>query len=326
MSPGRLVLARVAFAVFAVYLVLSVTFGFVVLTGDPNVASVRQAAAMGVTGENESVRSQKIQEAVDDYREARNLDDPVAERYVRWLVAYSTLDWGRSTSTGQPVTDLVADSAVYTLGYLVPGVLLGSFAGLVLGMVAALRRHGPVDRASTAVAYLALGLPGFWIASVLLATVGLAFGWDATGWDGTAPATVLARYVLPTAVLAVGVVAGQLRYARVQTLEYLGEDFVRLVRAKGAGDVRVARHVLRNAAVPLLSLFVAELLGLLVLNVYVVEYVFGIPGLGALSYGAIKARDLPLILGTTFVVVFAGVALSLVRDLAHLALDPRAEA
>src|SRR5699024_9754728 len=89
--------------------------------------------------------------------------------------------------------------------------------------------------------------------------------------------------VLPAIVLGTSLLTGQIRYTRAQSLEHVGTEFVKLVRAKGARRWRVARHLLRNAAVPLLSLFFADMMGIVVLNVFVLEYVFEIPGLGGLG-------------------------------------------
>ena len=124
-------------------------------------------------------------------------------------------------------------------------------------------------------------------------------------------------------MLGTSLLAGQARYARAESSEYVNAEFVKLLRAKGASGWAVARHLLRNAAVPLLSLFFADLLVIVALNIFVLEVVFGIPGLGQLSYEAIQNRDLPLILGTVMVLVFAGIFGNLFQDITYRTLDPR---
>ncbi|WP_224449701.1 ABC transporter permease [Haloprofundus salilacus] len=320
MADWPRVAARVAFALFTVYLVVSLTFAVISLTSDPNVAAVR----WGVAASGGDAEAQ--QAAVDAYRASRNLDDPLGERYVKWMTDIVTLDWGRSHSMGAPVTTLIAERAPYTLLYLIPGVLVSVTVGVSGGVFAAFRHNSLVDRVVTLLAYLAFGVPSFWLALVLLLLVGPAFGWDSTGFslaDGALTEQNLRRYVLPTAVFASGLTAGQLQHARSQSVIHLNATFVRLLRSMGVGPRRTIKHVLRNAAVPLLTLFFSDLLGIVVVSVYVVEYVFGIPGLGTLSYDAIFQRDLPLLLGTTFLVVIVGVVSNLVQDTVYPLVDPR---
>lgn len=322
-SLRRRVLRRTVFAVLTVYLVCSLSFLLVAVPRDPNTASVRQAAAMGATG-NESERAAYIESKVEAYRAANNLDDPLHERYVRWLVAITTLNWGDARSAPGSVTDAIGRAAPYTLAYLVPGFLLGAAMGVASGAASALAGGRRVGRVVSTATYLLAGVPNFYLAVVLLVLVGTAFGWDATGWQsGPWPAQYWLRMALPAVVTATGTLAAAHRHTRSNALARRNEDYVTLVTATGAGPVAKARHLLRPAAVPLLTLLYGDLLAALVVTVYVVEYAFGIPGIGALSYGAIRARDVPLVLGTTFVVVLVGVAGSWAQDVLHAVLDPR---
>ncbi|QCJ48392.1 MULTISPECIES: ABC transporter permease [Haloprofundus] len=321
MTDWPRVAARLGFAFFTVYLVVSVTFAVVVLTNDPNTAAVRWGVAAG--GGDAAAQ----QAAVDAYREARNLDGPVLDRYLRWMTGVLTLDWGRSYNLGAPVTALIAERAPYTLSYLVPGVLVSVAVGVSGGVFAAFRHNSLVDRVVTSLAYLGFGVPSFWLALVFIVVVGPALGWNTefSTAEGALSGENLRRYLLPTAVFATGLTAGQLQHARSQTVIHLNATFVRLLRAMGVGPRGTVKHVLRNAAVPLLTLFFSDLLGIVVVSVYVVEYVFGIPGLAMLSYDAIFNRDLPVLLGTTFIVVFVGVVSNLVQDMVYPLVDPRIE-
>ncbi len=131
--------------------------------------------------------------------------------------------------------------------------------------------------------------------------------------------------MLLSAVLDISLLAGQLRYARAESCEYVYREFVKLLRAKGASNWRVARHIVRNAAIPLLSLFFADLIGTLVVNVFVLEFISSVRGIGTLGLQAIQHRDLPLILGVAIIIAFAGILGNLFQDLAYLGLDPRVE-
>jgi peptide/nickel transport system permease protein len=328
----RLAARRVALAVLSIYLVFTLSFAFVALTPDPNIGSVRFSAGASCQGTPEE-REACIESKIQAYREANNLDDPVMVRYVRWMEAMVTLDWGASTETGAPVLASIAFTLPYTLLYVVPAMLLSSAGGLAAGAALALRPEGWRERTGTAATYLAYAVPNFWIAAFGLAVVSKTYAlpgsfiisWNPELQPGAplfAPGT-LAKIALPTLVLSTTLFATQLRYARAETLERLGTELVKVVRAKGYGDRGVARHVLRLTAPLLVSLFVVDLFGVVVVNVFVLEYVFDLPGFGNLTLRAIKGRDMPLLLGATMVIAFVGIAGNLLKDLATLALDPR---
>ena len=324
MSLLRYLTRRAVIAVVAVYLVMTIAFLFVALTPDPNQAMVAfEVVSTGGDGED-------VREALNAYREARNLNDPVHERYIRWLVDVSTLDWGTSFSYGRPVTSLILERVPYTALYVVPALVLSLFGGVAGGLYAAFNRQGLVDRAVSVLSYSGFGVPNFWLAEVAVLLVVGKFGLlsevsqtqSAAFWS----VAHLEQFVLPSLVLASGLFAGQLRYARAESLEYVNAEFVAALRAKGVSRLGVARHVLRNAAVPILSVFFADMVAVLVVNIYVVEEVFGIDGLSALSLFAIHQRDMPLILGTTMVIAFVGIAANFVQDATYAVLDPRIEA
>ncbi|WP_257299138.1 ABC transporter permease [Haloarchaeobius sp. FL176] len=325
---------RGVFAVVSAYIVMTAAFAVIAFTNDPNVGSVAYEASN--TGQN-------ITEAVQAYREARNLNDPIFQRWVSWLVGITTGDWGLSYSTGQPVLDVIWSRMKLTLFYLVPSVFVATVMGISFGLFSAFRQHSFSDRIVTAVAYLGLGIPNFWLATVLFSaavarhqfiafpelpiTSSALYSFDFTLLYGFIPwldpNTTQGFFVLPIITLTTALLAGQLRYTRSESLEYIDMEFVKIARAKGAGPFRVARHVLRNAAIPLLSLFLTEMLSVLVLGVLVIEEVFNIPGFGSLMLRAVGARDMPLILGVTMVVAFIGIVGNFLQDVAYTVLDPR---
>ncbi|MFC4407118.1 ABC transporter permease [Haloarchaeobius iranensis] len=325
---------RGVFAVVSAYIVMTAAFAVIAFTNDPNVGQVAWEASN--TGRN-------ITEAVQAYREARNLNDPIFQRWVSWLVGITTGDWGLSYSTGQPVLDVIWSRMKYTLFYLVPSVFVATVMGISFGLFSAFRQHSFSDRIVTAAAYLGLGIPNFWLATVLFSaavaqhqiiafpelpiTSAALYSFDFTLLYGFIPwldpNTTQGFFVLPVITLTTALLAGQLRYTRSESLEYIDMEFVKIARAKGAGPFRVARHVLRNAAIPLLSLFLTEMLSVLVLGVLVIEEVFNIPGFGSLMLQAVGARDMPLIIGVTMVVAFIGIVGNFLQDVAYTVLDPR---
>jgi peptide/nickel transport system permease protein len=312
---------RFGFAVLATYLVMSIAFLVVATMPDPNLGLI----AFG---------SKNPESAINAVKEAKNLNDPLLDRYVRWLVDITTLDWGRSIgkfgSRGPPVTDLLADGIPLTLAYVLPGIVFSFAASLAIGSYAALNPRGRLSRALSTLGYLGLGMPNYFIALVVLLVIapefGITFSYPARPLDALfSDPLSLWPFLLPALVLSTTLIGGQLRYVRAESAELLGEDFVKLVRAKGAGNVRVVRHLLSNAALPLVSLVFADLLSTLVVQVFILEYIFPIRGIGALGLQAISDRNIPLILGTTMVVAYAGIAANFFQDVLYAWFDPRAD-
>ncbi|WP_458188853.1 ABC transporter permease [Haladaptatus sp. NG-WS-4] len=312
----RYLARRVLWTVFAAYLLLSVIFLVYAYAPDPGKerAGILTAMSGGTVEQGEQA-----------YAQARNYDEPVLDRYVKWIVGYTTLDWGTDIE-GQPVTDRLETAIPLTLVYLIPAIVLSTLLGTVIGLYSAVHQHGYVDRIVTAVTYPGLGVPSFWLASWASVLVLERVSIQASYFDhryGLWSPENLPFMVLPMLVLTVNLLAVQIRYARSTSLEYVPAEFVKTLRANGATARDVSRHVLRNAALPLVSLFFAETITILFVTILVVETVFGLPGFGALAFQALKARDGALILATTMIPIFIGLVGNLVQDVAYAVIDPR---
>lgn len=320
MSRARFLLWRLGWTVLATYLVLSATFALVAFTPDPNAAVVAWGEATGEDSTGEDVEA-----AVDAYRAARNLDEPFHERYLAFLVRVSTLQLGESTSQRAPVRSVLADHALVSLMYVLPAVVVSVLVGGGLGLYAAMHESSLLDTISTGTAYLLLGLPNFWLAVVVrglaISRYDLFITYDLA--RGYLDAENLLYLTLPTVVLTSTLLAAQLRYVRSETRNYLREAFVKTARSKGADRRRVARHALRNAVLPLVSLFFGELLAVLFVAVFVIEAVLAVPGLGAVGLAAIRARDVSLVIGVTLVPFVVGVLGNFIQDVLTSLLDPR---
>lgn len=284
--------------VLGVLTVVTLTFLFVALTPDPQKAFLRF-----VGGEA----------AVELYEAAHNQNMPLHERYLMWLERVFTLDLGRSVSHDRPVTMLLADYLGDTAAYVVPGILLATGLGLSLGTLAGMKKGTWIDESVKGFAYVGLGIPHFYIAGLVYVYVS-NFRFGAPYWQ---------RLTAASLVLAFTLLAAQTRYTRAEIREFAGTDFVKLVRAKGAGPVRIARHLLRNAALPLVTLFVAELLSVLVITSVVVEEAFRINGIGLLAFNAMQNRDMPVIIGVVMLVSVIGILGTFVQDVLYTVLDPR---
>ena len=311
---------RVLVAIVLLYVIMTAVFAFVALTEDPTVHMVERAAvASGMT-------SEEVEAVLEAYRDSRNLDEPLLQRYVHWLENVSTLDWGRSFSTGQPVSVMVGHGLLYTAAYLLPALLVAVTGGIALGLYSATHDGSLLARLSVGASYVGYGIPNFLLAWFLLWLVAVEFTLFGRGIaDPTALGSVrtVGNFALAALVVGSSILAGQIRYARAESLEHLGNESVKLLRAKGAGPVTVIRHILRNAAGRIVSTAFTELIDVLLLGIIVIEQIFDIPGIGHLLYRGVMGRDLPLLIGAAMVLAFLTIGGTLVQDIIHASLDPR---
>ena len=304
MSLRKRLLSRLGFALLAMYLVITVTFFVVVFTPDPNLQRLVNLARLG------GADPERVEEVRQTYLAARGRDRPLYVRYVDWLVNVTLVRWGASPNMDAPVTQLVGNATVTTAKYLVPGTVTAWALGIAAGIRSARERGGRVDRRSRLATYTLFGLPGFWLAALALTLLG-----------NTPP--LVESVLVPAGVVAAALLAGQVSLTRSASIDEFDADYVRYLRAKGLDESTVDRRVLRNVVVPVLSMAATELFSVLLLSIVVIESLLGIEGLGWLVYRAAKLRDIPLILGTTIVLVAVGVGGSVVADLASVWLDPR---
>ncbi|WP_256287920.1 ABC transporter permease [Halobellus inordinatus] len=312
---------RVAWAGVVAFVILTVTFVLLEHAPDAQLARVQfQAAASGRSAEA----------AAEAYARRRGLQGPLWERYLEYLGNLASGDWGWSDSRSQPVVTAILTALPYSLLYTIPAVLLSTVLGIGIGLYSAFNQYTKTDYAATFVAFFGVSIPNFWFGIVLLLVFAVRLGWVPVLFDAelarTRPLSLAnaRQLALPVFVLATSAIASTMRYARAEALEYVRAAFVKTARAKGASDWRIiTRHVLRPTLVPLSTILVGDLLGVILSASYLVEVVFGIPGLGRLSLDAIRRQDTALVLGTTLVPVFVAVVGNLLQDLAYGWLDPR---
>lgn len=263
-------------------------------------------------------------------RKLYGLDKPVVVQYVVWLGRALTGDLGVSISTDMPVAEEVARALVNTITIAIIAVMVAFVISLVLGLVAAYRIGGIVDRGATAIAVIGISVPNFWLGVVLVIIFAVELGWlPATGM-GSGGSTDFSYFrwddlkyaVLPIAVFAQTPLGIMMRTTRSSIAEVLSQDFVQTLRAKGLGEIAVASHAIRNALPQILAMFGLQL-GYLIGGSILIETVFTWPGTGFLLNKAILARDIPLLQGTILVLALAFVGINLLVDLLQTAIDPR---
>lgn len=268
-----------------------------------------------------------IQEIRQEYLAERGLDKPAWELYVDWMVNMFTLDWGESFRTGEAVFPTVM-SAVTTSGtYVVPAVVIASVLGTGAGLGLAMWRQLNRETLARVAVYLGFGLPTFWLGATLLtlfAPLGFSFQFRST-FLNPMERPLFYRTILPAVITALPLLGAIASYSRAYSLEVLTSPAIKLVRSKGGGSIAVARHVLKNVAIPLCSVIFTEMLTLLAISVVVIEAVFRIDGIGLLIYNGIWNRDLPILLGVTLTIAVIAVATNILQDVSYSWLDPRVD-
>jgi peptide/nickel transport system permease protein len=238
-----------------------------------------------------------------------------------------TLNWGWSESRGQPVTDAILTSLHYTIQYSVPWTIFALLFGAGVGLYSAVNQYTKKDHLATLFAFFGMSIPNFWFGIILLLIFAVHLDWVPVIYNSDVPVFSWAnvkQLILPVFVLVTGSVGTYMRVTRNEAAEYLNTDFVKTARAKGADSNRVlTRHILRPASVPMSTTFVGSMIYLFIGQSYLVEVVFGIPGLGMLTLQAIQSQDTALVLGTSFIAIFVAVIGNLVQDIAYTVLDPR---
>ena len=254
------------------------------------------------------------------------LDQPLPIQYLRWIGNMLQGNFGWSFRTGQPVATLIVSRLPITIELALLAVLTVAFVGIPLGVAASVSRSVRVRSLVQIVGVLGLSLPNFWIAILLIIGASSLFGWlpaliYVTPWAD--PWVNLQQMFLPVLSLSLGLSAVVVRMTRSSMLEVLGQDFIRVARAKGLGTRAILlRHALRNALVPIVTVLGLQT-GFLLGGVVITEQIFGLPGLGWTLLNGVYQRDYPVIQGTVMVFAVTFVLVNLLVDLLYTYLDPR---
>jgi peptide/nickel transport system permease protein len=254
------------------------------------------------------------------------LDRPLPVQYLLWLGNMLQGNFGWSFRTGQPVAALIASRLPLTIELALLAVLSVAFVGIPLGVAASVSRSLRVRTLVQIVGVLGLSLPNFWIAILLIIGASTLFGWlpaliYVSPW--TDPWVNVQQMFLPVMSLSLGLSAVVVRMTRSSMLEVLGQDFIRVARAKGLATRAVLlRHALRNALIPIVTVLGLQT-GFLLGGVVITEQIFGLPGLGWTLLNGVYQRDYPVVQGTVMVFAVTFVLVNLLVDLLYTYLDPR---
>jgi peptide/nickel transport system permease protein len=265
-------------------------------------------------------------EQVAEIRSKLGLDRPIATQFVIWAGRGLRGDLGESFFFKKPVTELIGQRIEPTLSLAASTIILAVLIAVPLGVVAAHRHGGALDRCLMGFSVLGFSVPVFVIGYLLIYVFAVKTNWlpvqgyrriGENVWDWAY------HLVLPSLTLSVIYIALIARMTRASVIDVLTEDYIRTARAKGLTPRAVLiRHALKNAAVPIVTV-IGIGIALLIGGVVVTESVFNIPGLGRLTVDAVLARDYPVIQAIILLFSYAYVQINLIIDLAYSFFDPR---
>lgn len=264
---------------------------------------------------------------VKQFYSANGYDRPLPVQFVLYVKRLLTGDLGFSYHYNEPVSTLIGQDVPKSILVVGLAYIVGLAVALPIGALQAVRHNKPVDYVLTGGSLVAYSMPTFWLGllTILIFAVKLRL-LPAEAPQGATISAMLSDpkgLILPVLTLAAGTVAVFSRFMRASALEVLIQDYVRTARGKGMSERRVlARHVLRNAILPTITLIGLSLPAVLS-GAIVTESVFNYPGMGLLFWNAALSHDYPLLLGFTVVVAAATVAGSLLADILYGFADPR---
>ena len=262
---------------------------------------------------------------LEDLRAKLGLNRPIYVQYFDWMGSLARGQFGESLWTRQPVLSELARRLPVsaTLGAMATTVAI--LIGVPIGVVAATRQDGVLDFFARSAAILGLSIPGFVLAILVTLLPAIWWGWTPPGFVEFAkdPARHLAQFILPALILGVASAAGIMRLTRGMLLEVLRQDYVRTAWAKGLRErVVVLKHALKNALIPVVTVLGLQVAGIAG-GAVIIEWIFGIPGMGQFLVDAIVQRDYPVIQGINLIIVTIIVLMNLTVDLVYAVLDPR---
>jgi peptide/nickel transport system permease protein len=257
-------------------------------------------------------------EQIARLRSQLHLNDPLPIQFGRFVWDALHGDLGTSIRTRRPVTSEIADNLPATLQLASTGLVVAALLGVTLGVIAATHQQSWLEVGSMLLALLGVSVPSFWLGLLLIFLVSLRLRLlPATGGGD------LQHLILPALTLGLGAAAILARLTRSSMLEVLRQEYVTTARAKGLREWAViGRHALKNALIPVVTIFGLQF-GQLLAGTVVVETVFARPGLGRLIVDGILNKDFPMVQGVVLVVAVSYVLVNLLVDLLYAVLDPR---
>lgn len=298
------ILTRLLRALVTLFIIVTFTFIILRVAGDPASRFFDPA--------------QTQPEVIAAFRRQWGLDQPLWVQFYKYLLAIIHGDLGNSMRENRSAIETVLARLPATLSIMIPTLFIKTALGIAAGVTAALHRNSIFDRLIMSVSVLGFTVPTFVLGLVLALIFAVQLRWLPSGGYST-----YAHMILPIATLSIAGAAIIARYTRSAMIEVIGRPFVRTAAAKGVRSSEiVTRHVLPNAAVPIVTIF-GFMMGSLVGGAVIVESVFSWPGIGRLLVSSVQARDLAVVQVIVLLIGVMMVISNLVVDLAYGLIDPR---
>ena len=301
---GRFVVRRIAQGLLVVIGVTIMVFIFTRMVGDP----AKTMLPLSATAEQRAA-----------FRHELGLDQPILTQFGEYIGDLASGDFGTSVWQRRPAIDAVLDALPNTFQLVLLAIAIAVLLGVPLGVLAALRPGGALDRTAVVLSLAGLSIPQFWLGLLLIIVFSVTLNLLPTAGMGTP-----ANLVLPTLTLAFPALGRIAMIVRSSMIDELNQQYVKTAKAKGMPRARVVGiHALRNASIPALTLTGWELIRALAGYSVVVETVFAWPGIGFLADQALNNQDLILLQAIVFVVAVMVVVINVVIDVLYRAVDPR---
>ncbi len=297
------VLRRILAAVPVVFGVATMVFALIhAVPGDP---------AQAMLGDTASAAD------LAALRSSLGLDQPVLVQYARYLRGLGHADLGTSFRFNTPVSQEIGARLGATAELALAAVLVAVVVALPLGVVGALFREQPIDRATSLASLVGISVPAFWLGPMLALVFAVELGWLPVSGRGT-----WAQLVLPAVTLGAALAAGLARMTRASVGSQLDERYVSAAAARGLSGSRVVYYAFRNSLIPVVTILGLQL-GVVLTGTVITETIFAWPGVGRLLIQAIYGRDYPLVQGCILFIAVTYVAMNLLVDVTYAWLDPR---
>jgi peptide/nickel transport system permease protein len=300
----RYLLERLLLLVPTLLGALTLVFFFIhLIPGDPVEVMLGETASVGDK---------------EELRHALALDEPIAVQYTNFLAALARGNLGHSLYEQGDVAEIIRAHLPATLELTFGALFLAILGSFPLAVLAALHKHGSIDRICLLFSFLGLSMPNFWLGPMLMIIFSIHLGWFPVSGRGG-----FSHLFLPALTLGLGMAAILTRILRASLLQVAGEEYVQAARAKGLGEARVwLKHALRNALLPVITILSLQLGGLLAGSI-ITETIFSWPGIGRLTVQAIQTRDYPLVQGCVLTLAVSYLLVNFVGDICYRLADPR---
>lgn len=254
--------------------------------------------------------------------EKYGLNDPVLVRFANYVRLMVKGDFGISYTMqkNMPITKMIQPRIKVSMSIAFQAIILGTFIGLILGIIASLNHNTWIDNVASAVSVLGVSIPSYVFALGLAYFFGYKLKWFPILFN---PSNSLKSSIMPTIALSMFTIATVSRFLRSEMLEVLGSEFILLAKSKGINETKlIVSHGLRNALIPVITVL-GPLVVSLMTGSLVIEKIFAIPGLGSLFVTAIQVNDYNVVIAAAFIYSVLFIVIMLVVDILYGIIDPR---